>query len=538
MKLKLLLLLSLLIVGLFNNIDCIGQDPLETQLIISRTQLRDMTNISSPEDKGMLIYKVNESKTYLDDNQIKIVSNSFLKFVYKNKIVPLYDGFVSVGNIDFRSYVDNDYQKDGYLLLGQPFDTLEAISDTQIVSGELNIDNGYLLKSVETTYVEDIYTGELMEMIRDNKDILSDVFYGFGFLEKWSFYPETGKFFKNISYINLINYSIRYDDYYGETGLTVLRVLGDGFIKMPVFDKPIMPTKIENGKIFTDKNLLADSLVYDVRISFIDPGIDDYGPTSDYPEINNNLLQNDKFLLISNIFKALKEGKIKAYNVSNGKIDRSHFLAYNEVINSLNFTTRTVKVFDNEKMKKYQKIDIQPHTVDIYKLDEWGNTVYDYNDIEEFVPVVIDKITEYDTVWVTETKYLKIVHVRCDTIINYKYDEFGEYVYDDNWNIVVENKVVKYDTIYDFSDEMINDISATVDETYYHNNPDDINFIRFYETWYFDQDNFSLFKKVNGISFLIKRNWPFSEENSSKYSLNQAIDEYLVKDNIYFELNQ
>lgn len=341
----------------------------------------------------------------------------------------------------------------------------------------------------DTLFVEDPLTFEMKTMAVQSYDYnLMNQLGGFRFYENWSYDKEKCVFNKKTE--TMIPFLVYNRESFYEEELAWERRL----VEVNVIQK------MENAS-----ELFVENMVYDIRVAPLCMGEENEN-TRDFPDKN---LKNQ---IVMDILANLREGKIKAYDFSSdttgipGNIDFARSLNYNEVIDSLSFTTRTAIGIDTARLRDLKLYGIQPRTEEIieYQLDEWGSI--EYPESNNFQPVVLSQRTEilgYDTVWYCEPKYNKVFgEIKYDTLEVYDYDEYGNYLYDEYGNIIVKSKEVHSDTIWKSITRVLDDrYEYYFTDKIYHNKLENIHSLRFYEDWYFDEKNFALMKKVKGIAF-------------------------------------
>ncbi|MBU0763877.1 MAG: hypothetical protein KJ607_03475 [Bacteroidetes bacterium] len=424
-----------------------------------------------------------------------------------------------------------------------------------------------------------------------DEETFRDRFGGIDFTEQWTFNTKTGKFSKNILFFGMVASFDKYDNYTGD-------FIGkrDFLVENGYFRASSSAENVKNqaapdyGKLY----LLTDSLVYQSAFSF-----------EGYYSKDRNYLEPDlRNKLIALLFESLRNGSCKAYATDEkGNADFSKKIDFEDAIRKAGCTVRyytglNEKAFNNNKILKIDSIfeiaeigeingmdnvrirSVKEAIEPVCKTDKYGNIIYKYDEYGEMLwdddgnPVpeeIFGTITRYDTVWEKLVKVdsvwrvpyheeKKIVEIEqytepvykldeYDEII-YKFNEYGEYVYDEEGNPVPEEilgtkEVI--DTIWDVSvvpdnPGIFEKNGEQIADTVYHDRLSDVVGLRFYETWYLDTVNFCLYKKVKGISPVMKASKTKSAEliNRCRYYYPEGLPETdeFETGTIYFELNQ
>jgi len=251
--------------------------------------------------------------------------------------------------------------------------------------------------------------------------------------------------------------------------------------------------------------LLYKDMIYDLRV--INEVIPEEHYTYDYsygipePDFCNRF--------VIDLLTGVKSGKIKAYPIAPdtandaGIINFQRQLSFKEVFDSLSYTTQTAIGADTAKLRELKKYTINPviNTSIKYKMNEYGE--YEYDDYGNMIELSKeDVIVGYDTIWPSPGKYRKeVTKVLTDTVVKYKMDETGEYIYNDYGEMIVEGTDISMDTIWNLTFIGLNEYEFYYTDTIFHNKLENIHSYRFYEDWYFDKESFAIRKKVNGIAF-------------------------------------
>ncbi|MFH2095975.1 MAG: hypothetical protein ABIJ16_09740 [Bacteroidota bacterium] len=520
MKIRNSILLTFILI--FNGLFAQKQKPvpeiIKMHPVISHVQLRNPENLFGEVSGDGELFQTYKSFRYFDDLQIEALTNSFLHFIYTKKSVPAYgrDFLKPCDTFTFNDLLSNTLSQAFGMCLLAPTDTVYAINDTLIrfetEDVSVTLENGSTFELIPI-WAEDPETFEFMEINVKAYTALKDQFYGLSTMEEWSFDPALTKFEKKISHATLITYKDQQEE---EMGIPYLYVLFNHYLAFPPYSLPVVQTKIENGKIYTDKNLFCDSIVYEVSIESPLYDIDYQSNSCTHADPWFYLPPNDRTVLFSTILQSIKNGKCKAFSINNHIVNFSKPLSFQEVVNAISYDTRMLKGIDKDKLKKYQHPVINTEEEVVYELNEWGDVVYKYNEYGEMeldenynpIPVVLEKKTVIDTTWITDPQYLVIDTILIHTELVYKRNDYGDLEYDDWYNYIVEDTLIKADTIYTYREDVLNDVRIVVTDTVWHNSLADIAALQFYETWYLDRDNFSIYKQVNGITPVFRAYWP------------------------------
>lgn len=465
-------------------------------------------------DNKIPIIPENRAYTFFDSAKIAYLAEKYVDMIFNTKD--------TLKNSNEYLYIDANNSVYSIISIGRQEEepSVESISvaDTVIYVGERPYMNrqGMTGYNFDTVYVENVETGEAEEAVKLYFDFdLKKQLCGFCFSETWNYDKTNNTFLKKIN--EIIPYTYYYRDNYSE-GDPELQ-----FRRISVYRK-------QRSDIASE--LLYKDMTYDVMVineaSPEDPFIDDYYYGKPGPDFCNRF--------VIDLLADVRSGKIKAYPIVSdtanraGKINFQRQLSYKEVVDSLSYTTQRAIGADTAKLREFKKYTVVPviNTNIKYKMNEYGE--YEYDEYGMMIELSKeDEIVGYDTIWPSPGKYRKeVLKIITDTVIKYKMDENGEYIYNENWEAIPEDTTISSDTLYNEIFIGLNEHEFFYTDTIYHNKLENIHSYRFYEDWYFDKESFAIRKKVNGIAL---------HTGVKRYNRIEKTYETFTTCKVYFKLN-
>ncbi len=465
-------------------------------------------------DDHIRIIPGNRTYTFFDSAKIAYLAEKYVEMIFSTNdtLKSSYDSRPIDADYSVYSIISNGKQKEEL--------TTENISvaDTVINVGERPYMNrqGMTGYNYDSTYVWNVETGEDMEVLNLSYDFdLKKQLCGFCFSETWNYDKGNNSFLKKIN--EIIPYAFYYKNNYSEEEPELL------FRRISVYRKQ----RSDNAS-----ELLYKDMTYDVRV--INEVVLEEHWTYDYyfglpePDFCNRF--------VIDLLADVRSGKIKAYPIvpdtanGAGKINFGRQLSYKEVTDSLSYSTQTVIGADTAKLREVKKYTVAPviNTSITYKMNEYGDYEYDeYGNMIELSKE--DVIVGYDTIWPSPGKYKhEVSKILTDTVVKYKMDETGEYIYNDYGEMIIEGTNISMDTIWNSTFLGLNEFEFYYTDTIFHNKPENIHSYRFYEDWYFDKESFAIRKKVNGIAF---------HTGVKRYNSNKKTYDFYSTCKVYFKLN-
>ena len=441
------------------------------------------------EKYDILYMPIPEHRTYtfFDSAKIAYLAGNYVEMIFSTKdtLKNSNEYLPADANYSVYSAISNGKQKE------EPITEKISVADTLIYVGERSYMNrqGMTGFNYDTMYVENVETGGEMQVINLSYDFgFKSQLCGFCFSEIWDYNKADNIFSKKINEIIPFAVYYKYNYYNGEPEPVMQRI--------KVFRKQ----RSDNAS-----ELLYKDMIYDLRV--INEVIPEEHYTYDYsygipePDFCNRF--------VIDLLTGVKSGKIKAYPIAPdtandaGIINFQRQLSFKEVFDSLSYTTQTAIGADTAKLRELKKYTINPviNTSIKYKMNEYGE--YEYDDYGNMIELSKeDVIVGYDTIWPSPGKYRKeVTKVLTDTVVKYKMDETGEYIYNDYGEMIVEGTDISMDTIWNLTFIGLNEYEFYYTDTIFHNKLENIHSYRFYEDWYFDKESFAIRKKVNGIAF-------------------------------------
>ena len=540
---------------------------------------------SQYEDKGYNnYYKDVIPYTFLDSAKMEYLAKTYVKVLFAKK-----ENEIEVSNnLQYSKYDKSipeilkgsiDSLKDIFFIKGDTIFMKWWNDDLKQESKPYMSINGNFEFRTDTIIIETEYGEYIEKAIFSYKNLLEQ-FGGFQFHETWNYNSKKGIFNKKIN--NILTFFVfekEMDDYDIEQ-INYHRMLTQCYFK----PKQSYPTK-----------LLAKNLIYDVKV------IPNFNEEHTNIEYSNNFLETtNRNDIILGLLDNAKTGKIESYSLKYDdklNVEVPNFnnqLNYKAVIDSLSFTiNKNVIGIDTAKLRELKLFEIRTlvDTIVNYKLDEYGDYEYDENGYE-IIESIETNIFGYDTIWLNEEKWLTyytdtvfnkdkngkvildknlnpqiksfktiadsigalrtrimVVKIITDTIIKYKVDEYGDYIYDDNDNMIITQSWLTRDTIFktEYYTENKDNKKLYKDpktvfkkrianpkyeyyytDTVFHNKLENVYRFRFYEDWYFDEKTFTIQKKVKGIVLII---------GVKEYDLETKRYKLNLKPEVYFKLN-
>jgi len=476
---------------------------------------------TSPElELNEELYLSNSTIEYPDKEFIDIITSEYLKMLFSNdkhtdvpfsihpeRYYPLTDILENKPQENFSNTIERQ-------------DSLYPIARQRFISKSGKVYLFYTIAKYddygEPTFDENgnvIYTNEY-EMESNFSDIISNLF----FTEKWDYQANKGKFIKEIQKINA-GYQLNTD---GETD----------YRTFPIFDLPIK--NLNPGK------KLIESIVYDVRISpyyYMANEESSYGYKTYIPDTYNYLDNKFREDLFSKLLNDLRNGIVKAYKVYDNEIDKSKNISYDEVLASLSETIFKTTANDVYKQRKFMNYKLSPQIKTYneieYIYDENGNYIYDDYGNYMFNYIPKSDTTGMDTIWSLKPQYREIVSIEDLTFSIEEVDENGTPVYNE-FGEAVYKTVVKKDTTWAPTKEVLEFSNSEMSYSYKHDKMENFIGLRFYETWYFDENEFCIKKQVNAIGIIMDGICENTDKLRERYGLEVPLFNNQVK--IYIQL--